>query len=79
QPPEPVPGILDDGDEERKDEDYKKWVERKKKLENALEAAEQKEIHRMLAELEKIKNEKDKPKEKKAKSTKLRRRPKMLF
>ncbi|KAI1472433.1 carbohydrate esterase family 3 protein [Daldinia caldariorum] len=79
QPPEPMPGILDDGDEERKDEDYKKWVERKKKMENALEAAEQKEIHRMLAELQKIKNEKDKPKEKKTKSTKLRRRPKMLF
>ncbi|KAI0848148.1 carbohydrate esterase family 3 protein [Daldinia vernicosa] len=81
QPPEPVPGILDDGDEERKDEDYKKWVEQKKKMDNATATAEQKEIERMLAELAKMKNEQDKPKqkEKKPKSTKLRRRPKMLF
>ncbi|KAI5860618.1 carbohydrate esterase family 3 protein [Durotheca rogersii] len=79
QPPEPVAGILDDGDEERKNEDYKKWVEEKRKMDNATAAAEQAEIKRMLAELAKMKEQKEKAKHEKPKDTRLRRHPKMLF
>ncbi|KAI1392019.1 carbohydrate esterase family 3 protein [Hypoxylon trugodes] len=76
QPPEPVRGILDDGDEERKDEEYMKWLNEKRRMDNATAAAEQKEIERMLAELAKPKEEKQ---EKGPKDTRLRRHPKMLF
>ncbi|KAI1778866.1 carbohydrate esterase family 3 protein [Hypoxylon cercidicola] len=76
QPPEPMPGILDDGDEERKDEDYMKWFEEKQTLDNMTAAAEQREIERMLAELAQMKKEKQ---EKRPEDTKLRRHPRMLF
>ncbi|XXH02273.1 hypothetical protein Hte_008642 [Hypoxylon texense] len=76
QPPEPMQGILDDGDEERKDEEYMKWFEEKQSLDNATAVAEQKEIERMLAELAKMKKEKQ---EKRPEDTKLRRHPRMLF
>ncbi|KAI1141159.1 carbohydrate esterase family 3 protein [Hypoxylon sp. FL0543] len=80
QPPEPVPGILDDGDEERKDEEYMKWQEEKRRMDNATAAAEQREIQKMLAELAKMKQEKAQGKqEKRVKDTRLRRHPKMLF
>lgn len=80
QPPEPMPGILDDGDEERKDEEYMKWQEEKWRIGNATAAAEQKEIERMKAELAKVKEEKAQGKqEKRLKDTRLRRHPKMLF
>lgn len=76
QPPEPVQGILDDGDDERKDEDYKKWVDEKRKMDEALAAAEQREITRMMAELKKAREEGP---VKKDRDTRLRRHPKMLF
>lgn len=76
QPPEPMQGILDDGDEERKDEEYMKWFEEKQSLDNATAMAEQKEIEKMLAELAKMKKEKQ---EKRPEDTKLRRHPRMLF
>ncbi|KAI0385087.1 carbohydrate esterase family 3 protein [Hypomontagnella monticulosa] len=79
QPPVPVEGVLDDGDDERKDEEYWKWTEEKQRLDQALAAAEQKEIDKMLAELAKVKKEKPSSKQKQRKDTRLRRRPKMNF
>ncbi|KAI1379056.1 carbohydrate esterase family 3 protein [Hypoxylon crocopeplum] len=75
QPPEPVTGILDDGDEERKDEEYMTWLEEKQQLDNATAVAEQKEMNRMMAELVKMRKEQ----QEKPKDTRLRRHPKMLF
>ncbi|KAH9994523.1 SGNH hydrolase-type esterase domain-containing protein [Xylariaceae sp. FL0662B] len=71
QPPEPVLGILDDGDDERKDNEYMKWFEEKQMLENATAAAEEAEISKMLAELTKAK-------EQRTDKSKLRRHPKQL-
>ncbi|KAI1437797.1 SGNH hydrolase-type esterase domain-containing protein [Xylaria sp. CBS 124048] len=51
QTPEPIMGILDDGDEERKDELYYAKLEQQQAVENATAAAEQAEIERMKAEL----------------------------
>ncbi|KAI0885991.1 carbohydrate esterase family 3 protein [Annulohypoxylon maeteangense] len=80
QPPEPVQGILDDGDDERKDEDYMKWLEEKRALDAATAAAEQKEIDRMVAELAKMKQENaDGKQQRRQKDTRLRRHPRMLF
>ncbi|KAI1080564.1 carbohydrate esterase family 3 protein [Whalleya microplaca] len=76
QPPEPVAGILDDGDDERKDKDYMSWFEEKQMLNNATEAAEQAEISKMVAELKKMKEQRE---EQRADNTKLRRHPRQLF
>ncbi|KAI6089160.1 carbohydrate esterase family 3 protein [Hypoxylon rubiginosum] len=76
QPPVPMQGILDDGDEERKDEEYMKWFNEKQILDNVTALAEQREINRMIAELAKMKKEKA---ERRPEDTKLRRHPKMLF
>ncbi|KAJ8129550.1 hypothetical protein O1611_g4083 [Lasiodiplodia mahajangana] len=51
QTPEPIMGILDDGDEERKDELYYAKFEQQQAMENATIATEQAEIARMKAEL----------------------------
>ncbi|KAI1400684.1 carbohydrate esterase family 3 protein [Hypoxylon fuscum] len=76
QPPVPMPGILDDGDDERKDEEYFKWLDEKQRQDNATAMAEHKEMERMLAEMAKAREEN---KEGRSKDTKLRRHPKMLF
>ena len=66
--------------EERKDEEYMKWLEQKRALDNATAIAEQKEIDKMLAELAKMKQEKaDGKQQRRQKDTRLRRHPKMLF
>ncbi|KAI2639229.1 SGNH hydrolase-type esterase domain-containing protein [Xylaria nigripes] len=52
QTPEPIMGILDNGDEERKDDVYLANLEQHQAIENATLAAEQAEIERMKAELE---------------------------
>ncbi|KAI2614976.1 carbohydrate esterase family 3 protein [Hypoxylon sp. NC1633] len=75
QPPEPVPGILDDGDEERKDEDYMNMLDEKQKKDNATAMAEQRILESMLAEMVKMRNGKS---EKRPKDTRLRRHPKKL-
>ncbi|KAI1101211.1 carbohydrate esterase family 3 protein [Jackrogersella minutella] len=80
QPPEPVPGVLDDGDDERKDEEYMAWLDDKRALDNATMAAEQKDIDTMMAELAKMKEgEGEVKQDKRQKDTRLRRHPKMVF
>jgi lysophospholipase L1-like esterase len=51
QTPEPIMGILDDGDDERKDEAYHAKLEKQQMMENATMTAEQAEMDRMKAEL----------------------------
>ncbi|GAP82330.1 putative carbohydrate esterase family 3 protein [Rosellinia necatrix] len=51
QTPEPIMGILDDGDEERKDDAYFAHLEQHWAIENATMKAEQAEMDRMKAEL----------------------------
>jgi lysophospholipase L1-like esterase len=51
QTPEPIMGILDDGDDERKDEVYYAKLEQQQTIENATLTAEQAEIDRMKTEL----------------------------
>ncbi|KAF2966585.1 hypothetical protein GQX73_g6950 [Xylaria multiplex] len=51
QTPEPIMGILDDGDEERKDDAYFAHLELQQAYENATLSAEQAEMDRMKAEL----------------------------
>ncbi|KAI8624930.1 carbohydrate esterase family 3 protein [Xylariaceae sp. FL1651] len=51
QTPEPIMGILDDGDEERKNEAYFAKLEQQQMVDNATMVAEQTEIDKMKAEL----------------------------
>ncbi|RWA05150.1 hypothetical protein EKO27_g9952 [Xylaria grammica] len=51
QTPETIMGILDDGDEERKDDAYFAHLEQQQAYENATISAEQSEMDRMKAEL----------------------------
>jgi lysophospholipase L1-like esterase len=51
QTPEPIMGILDDGDEERKDDLYFANLEQQQAIDNATMAAEEAEMERMKAEL----------------------------
>ncbi|KAI1171270.1 SGNH hydrolase-type esterase domain-containing protein [Nemania sp. FL0916] len=83
QTPEPIMGILDDGDAERKDELYFAKLEEHQTVENATMLAEQAEIDRMKAELTAIhaggedkekQKPTDKPTEKTEKSTRHLRR-----
>ncbi|KAK5636450.1 hypothetical protein RRF57_012162 [Xylaria bambusicola] len=74
QAPEPVMGILDDGDEERKDDTYFAHLEQKQAMDNATMLAEQAEMDRMKAELAAMHvQETEKQKEDKKQSKHIRR------